>query len=169
MMTHLARPLHVILADHFADPGASRHPLRLRLASGEEFDCHAPCFDVNQLVLVVTTSDGVARAIRPDEIQALDERRARWPAYAGLTVATVAMGAGISALLVPLLSSFTAVYGALFGALGGGVRSEEHTSELQSLAYLVCRLLLEKKKMRYTPSGSPVTSFSLATNRYAQG
>src|SRR2546425_4879747 len=25
-------------------------------------------------------------------------------------------------------------------------RSEEHTSELQSLAYLVCRLLLEKKK-----------------------
>src|SRR2546425_9769113 len=28
----------------------------------------------------------------------------------------------------------------------GQVRSEEHTSELQSLAYLVCRLLLEKKK-----------------------
>src|SRR2546425_8371900 len=29
---------------------------------------------------------------------------------------------------------------------GSTVRSEEHTSELQSLAYLVCRLLLEKKK-----------------------
>src|SRR2546425_7430896 len=28
----------------------------------------------------------------------------------------------------------------------GSWRSEEHTSELQSLAYLVCRLLLEKKK-----------------------
>src|SRR2546423_10192324 len=28
------------------------------------------------------------------------------------------------------------------------LRSEEHTSELQSLAYLVCRLLLEKKKER---------------------
>src|SRR2546425_8913996 len=27
-------------------------------------------------------------------------------------------------------------------------RSEEHTSELQSLAYLVCRLLLEKKKIQ---------------------
>src|SRR6266404_8270835 len=27
-------------------------------------------------------------------------------------------------------------------------RSEEHTSELQSLAYLVCRLLLEKKKKK---------------------
>src|SRR2546425_8875755 len=33
------------------------------------------------------------------------------------------------------------------GALGVE-RSEEHTSELQSLAYLVCRLLLEKKKNR---------------------
>src|SRR2546423_7668912 len=28
------------------------------------------------------------------------------------------------------------------------LRSEEHTSELQSLAYLVCRLLLEKKNLR---------------------
>src|SRR2546425_8441508 len=31
-------------------------------------------------------------------------------------------------------------------ARADGARSEEHTSELQSLAYLVCRLLLEKKK-----------------------
>src|SRR3712207_9384409 len=30
--------------------------------------------------------------------------------------------------------------------LGDGLRSEEHTSELQSRQYLVCRLLLEKKK-----------------------
>src|SRR2546425_5188356 len=30
----------------------------------------------------------------------------------------------------------------------GEERSEEHTSELQSLAYLVCRLLLEKKKKK---------------------
>src|SRR2546423_11410322 len=30
--------------------------------------------------------------------------------------------------------------------VAGVQRSEEHTSELQSLAYLVCRLLLEKKK-----------------------
>src|SRR2546425_7905981 len=35
------------------------------------------------------------------------------------------------------------------GALLNGRRSEEHTSELQSLAYLVCRLLLEKKKNRH--------------------
>src|SRR2546425_1977683 len=31
------------------------------------------------------------------------------------------------------------------------IRSEEHTSELQSLAYLVCRLLLEKKKKTSLP------------------
>src|SRR3712207_8064973 len=31
-------------------------------------------------------------------------------------------------------------------ALNHGLRSEEHTSELQSRQYLVCRLLLEKKK-----------------------
>src|SRR5687767_15635967 len=34
---------------------------------------------------------------------------------------------------------------------GDELRSEEHTSELQSLAYLVCRLLLEKKKKDKTP------------------
>src|SRR3712207_7865300 len=39
--------------------------------------------------------------------------------------------------------------GLLYSAEGGGailLRSEEHTSELQSRQYLVCRLLLEKKK-----------------------
>src|SRR2546426_6096999 len=42
-----------------------------------------------------------------------------------------------------------AVVGAAFAASRGlGVRSEEHTSELQSPCNLVCRLLLEKKKKR---------------------
>src|SRR2546423_11571936 len=36
-------------------------------------------------------------------------------------------------------------------------RSEEHTSELQSLAYLVCRLLLEKKNTRYSVDTSTPT------------
>src|SRR3712207_7341787 len=34
---------------------------------------------------------------------------------------------------------------------GMGVRSEEHTSELQSRQYLVCRLLLEKKTEKRSP------------------
>src|SRR2546425_7788142 len=36
-----------------------------------------------------------------------------------------------------------------------GARSEEHTSELQSLAYLVCRLLLEKKKKNLSSGSIP--------------
>src|SRR2546425_8172747 len=36
-------------------------------------------------------------------------------------------------------------------------RSEEHTSELQSLAYLVCRLLLEKKKKISPPTSATPT------------
>src|SRR5437899_5068503 len=35
--------------------------------------------------------------------------------------------------------------------IAGGVRSEEHTSELQSLRHLVCRLLLEKKNHDHRP------------------
>src|SRR3712207_8109338 len=47
------------------------------------------------------------------------------------------------------------------GGLAADLRSEEHTSELQSRQYLVCRLLLEKKTMKafiLSPrSVSPVT------------
>src|SRR3712207_7940970 len=39
--------------------------------------------------------------------------------------------------------------GMYFGCLSEVIRSEEHTSELQSRQYLVCRLLLEKKNTAY--------------------
>src|SRR5258706_12049905 len=39
----------------------------------------------------------------------------------------------------------------LFHSIGGAIRSEEHTSELQSLTNLVCRLLLEKKNTQGCP------------------
>src|SRR5687767_15240365 len=42
----------------------------------------------------------------------------------------------------------------LLDGVGSVGRSEEHTSELQSLAYLVCRLLLEKKN-RPVHTGAP--------------
>src|SRR3712207_7727652 len=42
----------------------------------------------------------------------------------------------------------------LDGADNHLVRSEEHTSELQSRQYLVCRLLLEKKKIRFRAPSS---------------
>src|SRR3989441_4740732 len=44
-------------------------------------------------------------------------------------------------------------------------RSEEHTSELQSLAYLVCRLLLEKKKKTSKVGREPVRSQTTGTSR----
>src|SRR3712207_8524423 len=40
------------------------------------------------------------------------------------------------------------VYGSTRSLVEFGARSEEHTSELQSRQYLVCRLLLEKKKLQ---------------------
>src|SRR2546425_9510157 len=43
-------------------------------------------------------------------------------------------------------------------------RSEEHTSELQSLAYLVCRLLLEKKKKKKKQEHIP-TTFNVTKDR----
>src|SRR2546423_11433322 len=51
-------------------------------------------------------------------------------------------------------------------------RSEEHTSELQSLAYLVCRLLLEKKNLNaaHNPAFSPcIWSMSPITPASASG
>src|SRR3712207_8274341 len=67
--------------------------------------------------------------------------------FAGLSSRTV-FGASssrdrpISAIIVPRLSSG-------FARLSFAVRSEEHTSELQSRQYLVCRLLLEKKTITH--------------------
>src|SRR2546425_9401053 len=43
--------------------------------------------------------------------------------------------------------------GPSFASSGAGSRSEEHTSEIQSLAFILCRLLLEKKKK--PPHASP--------------
>src|SRR2546425_6849103 len=46
-----------------------------------------------------------------------------------------------------------------FSLVAMAARSEEHTSELQSLAYLVCRLLLEKKKKNiYLHTAHPSTT-----------
>src|SRR3712207_2397600 len=91
----------------------------------------------------------------------------------GVAVIAIALVLGLKLLLDPLITEqspfllFAAavMVAAWFGGLGPGLlatalgtlaadyyflaprgRSEEHTSELQSRQYLVCRLLLEKKK-----------------------
>src|SRR5229473_6433537 len=63
----------------------------------------------------------------------------RRPPRSTLFPYTTLFRSGVHSHAAPLIAAalaFTGVH----------ARSEEHTSELQSLAYLVCRLLLEKKK-----------------------
>src|SRR5258708_18531510 len=45
----------------------------------------------------------------------------------------------------------------------GGSRSEEHTSELQSPDHLVCRLLLEKKKLFFNGESNPCINGNVVT------
>src|SRR2546425_8801262 len=56
----------------------------------------------------------------------------------------VEMGAGKGLLAQHLLNAYRRDKPIRIQQMLGEERSEEHTSELQSLAYLVCRLLLEK-------------------------
>src|SRR3989441_5373474 len=77
-------------------------------------------------------------------------------------------------LLITAFRFFAKRRGVVIPAMGAGklkavvqnVRSEEHTSELQSLAYLVCRLLLEKKKkISSKDKASPYRRLSAETLR----
>src|SRR2546425_6302714 len=75
--------------------------------------------------------------------------------YTTLFRSTLMMGVGVYKIPnIDLQSTCvftnTTTVAAYRGAGRPEARSEEHTSELQSLAYLVCRLLLEKKKKQYT-------------------
>src|SRR5690625_6969755 len=71
---------------------------------------------------------------------------------------TLIIGFLICCLALPSINRSIYIYLPLIAILGffNSIRSEEHTSELQSRGHLVCRLLLEKKKhdelyrMRYS-------------------
>src|SRR5687767_15435285 len=82
-----------------------------------------------------------------------------------IIIASILLGVGAVLLLpreeepqivVPMIDVFVQMPGASAKEVEERVRSEEHTSELQSLAYLVCRLLLEKKKKKNKKSGSRI-------------
>src|SRR3712207_6976264 len=75
-----------------------------------------------------------------------------WRITGTLNMLPLLVGAGFAALALSRSGGVSLFFGVLpvlaVLALAGvvvGVRSEEHTSELQSRQYLVCRLLLEKK------------------------
>src|SRR3712207_8300900 len=75
---------------------------------------------------------------------------------------TIALAAG-TFIGAPAARASSIVYvkaGKLWGTSEDGkLRSEEHTSELQSRQYLVCRLLLEKKKLLPLPLDLSYTVF----------
>src|SRR3712207_8053966 len=71
-------------------------------------------------------------SVRPDQESSLATQLRRLREAAGLTQEELAFRAGLTPNAVSNLER-------------GKTRSEEHTSELQSRQYLVCRLLLEKK------------------------
>src|SRR5205823_10825618 len=76
-------------------------------------------------------------------------------ALAGRTVAALPIRDALLGNMKPILASLLVAVALLLVIMGANLallmltRSEEHTSELQSLAYLVCRLLLEKKKKQH--------------------
>src|SRR3712207_7421131 len=59
---------------------------------------------------------------------------------------------GVRVLMLSASGEQQDVLDAVKAGATGYLRSEEHTSELQSRQYLVCRLLLEKKKPPQPPS-----------------
>src|SRR2546427_8078566 len=74
--------------------------------------------------------------------------RVRMPSQAGMSLVEIMVALAIGLFLVLIA---TTIYMQGLKSFGFRVRSEEHTSELQSQSNLVCRLLLEKKKkIRFT-------------------
>src|SRR2546425_4963518 len=71
---------------------------------------------------------------------------ARKVAPQGEALKRLRLGTALLAVGVIVVNLFGRHIGGRIDLTPGNSRSEEHTSELQSLAYLVCRLLLEKKK-----------------------
>src|SRR5260221_9784039 len=76
--------------------------------------------------------------------------RNQWPTINNaFTTSTISFDAGILKNQIPETDQFgIGIMGFTDKAGNGALRSEEHTSELQSHSDLVCRLLLEKKKKK---------------------
>src|SRR3712207_3509221 len=96
--------------------------------AGGDGDFTSLCVAIEELGRVdqsigITLEAGVGLGINPILTYGTAEQKERW---------------------LPDLVAGRALAG--FGLTESGARSEEHTSELQSRQYLVCRLLLEKKK-----------------------
>src|SRR5438045_6151486 len=94
--------------------------------------------------ILLGVTGGIAAYKSPDLVRRLRDRGAE---------VQVVMTGGAREFVTP--TTFQAVSGRtvrsdLWDAAAEAARSEEHTSELQSLRHLVCRLLLEKKKKAHS-------------------
>src|SRR5207253_4808360 len=126
--------------------GAVTHQSRRTVASG----------GVNSQSTAAGTSVGSGLAV--NLVASTGPGQIPVPDVVGQTQAAAASaitGAGLTVGAVTQQSSSTVASGSVISqsppagtsvASGSAVRSEEHTSELQSRGHLVCRLLLEKKK-----------------------
>src|SRR5687767_15352560 len=101
-------------------------------ASATATSCEAPSIGGNALVAVIW----------PCHTSKMSQPCTTWsgpnPPSWPQRVSVVSGAAQVAGIATPCAPSAAA-------SNGVSARSEEHTSELQSLAYLVCRLLLEKK------------------------
>src|SRR5207253_6016705 len=106
------------------------------------------------LLLSTTPPPPSTRTLSLHDALPIYSKHGGMPGSALLGVAMQSFSGGVALLLAGLLSGefhrfhFAGVSRASWVALAYLiVRSEEHTSELQSRGHLVCRLLLEKKKV----------------------
>src|SRR2546425_8064306 len=126
----------VIAFGEIGDAGSARGQ-RSFAALRERLDSH---YEVRSFGVADTTIASDVRVIAvagtPDSLS--DAQLGRLRGFLDRGGSLLLMAGGMQLQLSP--------QGPPFGESWSCMRSEEHTSELQSLAYLVCRLLLEKKK-----------------------
>src|SRR5688500_20052394 len=113
--------------------------------------------EIPDMADTLTTAQRTADTAGPDVLVISAAGLLAWAVWGwgalglALTAATAVpgvLGGGARLLLQVVLPAGARRSAALVLGMGLGVRSEEHTSELQSPCNLVCRLLLEKKKVK---------------------
>src|SRR5438093_5809040 len=98
----------------------------------------------------LAASASLALGVAPRLVRAAEPTAANpWRKFEAVTRIEVTNPTGVTRVWVPVpLLTDTDYFKRGGDTWTGNARSEEHTSELQSLTNLVCRLLLEKKKKR---------------------
>src|SRR2546423_1817731 len=140
-----------VLGVMMPSPFSSRGSVEDSVALGKNFRMPVVERPITSAFEVLTKELELSKPSRGGESLAAENLQSR---LRGNILMTVSNAEGRLLLSTGNKSELALGYCTLYGDTNGGlaVRSEEHTSELQSLAYLVCRLLLGKQKTtRPTP------------------